>query len=102
LDVEVFMNAEQFWTIKVDQQVDQLCNMYPHHIRLYDNPETWQDYLHMIGKWCMPDAAHAAMQEKYPGDYTLQQRYDSEKGGYYYTMHWENEASKTFWLLKYS
>lgn len=96
------MNTEQFWTIKVDQQVDQLCNMYPHHIRLYDNPETWQDYLHMIGKWCMPDAAHAAMQEKYPGDYTLQQRYDSEKGGYYYTMHWENEASKTFWLLKYS
>lgn len=62
----------------------------------------WQDYLYMIGKRCMPDAAYAAMQEKYPGDYTLQQRYDSEKGGYYYTMEWGNEASKTMWLLKFS
>jgi hypothetical protein len=73
-----------------------------YRIRFYNESKTWQDYLHMIGKRCKPEAAYAAMQEKYPGNYTLQQRYDSAQGGYYYTMEWENEASRTMWLLRYS
>jgi hypothetical protein len=42
------------------------------------------------------------MQEKYPGPYTIQQRYDSERGGWYYTMEWADEAEKTMWMLKYT
>ena len=62
---------------------------------------TWKEFLRYQGG-AAPELAYLAMQEKYPGDYTLQHRYDSDKGGYYYTMHWEDEVSKTFWLLKYS
>jgi len=40
------------------------------------------------------------MQEKYPGPYTIQQRYDSERGGWYYTMEWEDDADRVFWILK--
>jgi len=40
------------------------------------------------------------MQNDFPGPYTIQQRYDSDRGGWYYTMEWEDETEKIFWLLK--
>ena len=62
---------------------------------------TWQKHLKIIST-LPPTLAYNSVQKKYPGNYTLQQRYDRDKGGYYYTMEWENLAERTMWLLRYS
>jgi hypothetical protein len=63
---------------------------------------TWQEFLKVLGKSCELKFAYTAMQQRFPGPYTLQQRYDSDKGGYYYTLEWENLADRTMWLLRWT
>jgi hypothetical protein len=62
---------------------------------------TWQEFLEFLGRNCNPNFAYMLMQQRFPGCYTLQQRYDSDRGGYYYTMEWENLADRTMWLLRW-
>lgn len=54
---------------------------------------TWQKHLKIIST-LPPTLAYNSVQKKYPGN--------SDKGGYYYTMEWENLAERTMWLLRYS
>jgi hypothetical protein len=61
----------------------------------------WKDFLGFLNRES-PSVANQLMKENFPGNYTLQQRYDSNLGGFYYTIEWENEADEVFWLLKYA
>jgi len=66
-------------------------------LKLFTNI-SWQETLNFV-KQFSPEFATEYMKKSFPGPYKLQQRYDN---CYYYTMEWEDEKDKIFWLLKYS
>jgi len=62
-----------------------------------------KEYLKLLSSERNTYLAEQHMQHLFPGNYRLQQRYDSQsRSGYYYTIEWANEADQIMWLLRYS
>jgi len=77
-------------------------SVYTMRTRYGDIKRTWKDYLESL-KWCTCEEATSLMQSEFPGPYTLQERFDNtldKTVGRYYTMEWENDDDRIFWILK--
>ena len=84
--------------------------------KIIETPQTWQSYLRRLGNGINGVAersknvteedivanAQKYMQIKYPGPYTVEQYYNSDKMKWDLRLRFDNPQEETMWLLRFS